>query len=120
MRFQSVWVRAPCSVSFFALAELQSPERTQWVTLGLSFVCKGELTEFFTKLTEFAQKLREFSLSLLKQYSRNSIPPVPIDEKRWGPQRHFFSSVQEAKTVTTKRMASMGKKWKGPMVELLC
>ena len=33
-----------------------------------------ELTEFFVALTEFAAELSEFSL--LKQHSRNSIPPV--------------------------------------------
>ena len=43
------------------------------ITLGLLFVCKSELTEFFEELTEFAAELSEFSLS--KQCSRNSIPP---------------------------------------------
>ena len=35
----------------------------------------AELTEFLAELTEFAAELSEFSLP--KQYSRNSIPPVP-------------------------------------------
>ena len=38
-------------------------------------MCKSELAEFLAELTEFAAKLSEFSLP--KQYSRNSIPPVP-------------------------------------------
>ena len=38
-------------------------------------MCQSELTEFDAELSEFAQKLSEFSLP--KQYSRNSIPPVP-------------------------------------------
>ena len=36
---------------------------------------KRELTEFLAELTEFAAELSEFSSP--KQYSRNSIPPVP-------------------------------------------
>ena len=51
--------------------------RTQWVPLGLLFVCQSELTEFFAELTEFAAKLSEAQWALSpKQYSRNSIPPV--------------------------------------------
>ena len=42
-------------------------------------VCKCELTEFLAELTEFAVELSEFSV--LKQYSRNSIPPVPHDSR---------------------------------------
>ena len=42
--------------------------------MSLLFVCQTELTEFFAELTEFAAELSEFSL--LKQYSRNSIPLV--------------------------------------------
>ena len=38
-------------------------------------MCKSELTEVLAELTEFAAELSEFSLP--KQYSRNSIPPVP-------------------------------------------
>ena len=38
-------------------------------------MCKRELTEFLAELTEFAAELSEFSSP--KQYSRNSIPPVP-------------------------------------------
>ena len=38
-------------------------------------MCKRGLTEFLAELTELAVELSEFSL--LKQYSRNSIPPVP-------------------------------------------
>ena len=38
-------------------------------------MCKRELTEFLAELTEFAAELSEFSPP--KQYSRNSIPPVP-------------------------------------------
>ena len=52
-----------------------SGERAQWVPFSLLFVCKRDLTEFLAGLTEFASELSEFSL--LKQYSRNSIPPVP-------------------------------------------
>ena len=57
------------------LGSLSSGEPTQWVPLSLLFVRQGELTEFFAELTEFAVKLSEFSSP--KQYSRNSIPPVP-------------------------------------------
>ena len=35
----------------------------------------GEYAEFLAELTELAAELSEFSLP--KQYSRNSIPPVP-------------------------------------------
>ena len=44
----------------------------------LAFVCQNELTEFFAELAEFAAEFSEFflSLSLLKQYSLNSIPPI--------------------------------------------
>ena len=47
-------------------------------------MCKRELTEFLAELTEFAAELSEFSSP--KQYSRNSIPPVPhqLREKRKG------------------------------------
>ena len=50
-------------------------ERTQWVPLGLYFVCKHELTKFVAELTEFAAELSEaqwvlFSETVLsKQYS---------------------------------------------------
>ena len=53
-----------------------SRERTQWVPLGLLFVCQSELTEFFfAELTKFDPKLSEaqwvlFSETVLsKQYS---------------------------------------------------
>ena len=36
----------------------------------------AELRVFFTELIEFGAELIEFSLSLPKQYSRNSILPV--------------------------------------------
>ena len=54
---------------------LSSGERTQWVHLGLLFVCQSELTEFLAELTEFAAELSEaqwvlFSETVLsKQYS---------------------------------------------------
>ena len=54
---------------------LSSGQRTQWVPLGLLFVCKHELTEFAAELTEFAAQLSEaqwvlFSETVLsKQYS---------------------------------------------------
>ena len=57
------------------LGSLSSGERTQWVPFSLLFVCKRELTEFLAELTEFAAELGEFSSP--KQYSRNSILPVP-------------------------------------------
>ena len=58
-------------------------------------MCKSELTEFLAELTEFAAELSEFSLP--KQYSRNSIPPVPVPlsvslEKRLQQLRFRFGS----------------------------
>ena len=38
-------------------------------------MCQSDLTEYVSELTEFPAELSEFSLP--KQYSRNSIPPVP-------------------------------------------
>ena len=43
-------------------------------THTILFVGQNELTELLAELTEFAAEFSEFSL--LKQYSRNSIPPV--------------------------------------------
>ena len=43
--------------------------------LGLTELQESELTEFLAELTEFAAELSKFALP--KQYSRNSIPPVP-------------------------------------------
>ena len=46
--------------------------------LSAYYLCakaNSELTEFLAELTEFAAELSEFSPP--KQYSRNSIPPVP-------------------------------------------
>ena len=54
-----------------------SGQRTQWVPLSLLFVCQSELTEFSPNSPSLPQnsvRLSEFSS--LKQYSRNSIPPV--------------------------------------------
>ena len=48
-------------------------------------MCHSELTEFLAELTEFAAELSE--LSLLKQYSRYSIPPVPINAFSKAPLR---------------------------------
>ena len=56
---------------------LSSGERSQWVPFNLLSVCQSELTEFLAELTELAAELSEFSLP--KQYSRNSIPPVPYE-----------------------------------------
>ena len=46
-------------------------------------MCKRELTEFLAELTEFAAELSEFSPP--KQYSRNSIPPVPQRDRVLSP-----------------------------------
>ena len=64
-------------LSEFFGGSLSFGERTQWVPLGLLFVCQSELAEFSQNspsLPRNSVRLSEFSS--LKQYSRNSIPPV--------------------------------------------
>ena len=55
----------------------ENVSRNSFVVLSarmVLFVCQSELTEFFAELTELALELSE--VSILKQYSRNSVPPV--------------------------------------------
>ena len=74
IRFRGVRFQTPNSVSFFRLTEF-APRNSVSSSQPIICVCKSELTEFLAELTEFAAELSEFSLP--KQYSRNSIPPVP-------------------------------------------
>ena len=59
-----------------ALTELWGENSVNF--FSLLFVCQSELTEFFAELSEFGVELSEFSL--LKQYSRNTIPPISYIE----------------------------------------
>ena len=61
----------------------------------MNCVCQSELTEFLAELIEFAAELSEFSLP--KQYSRNSIPPIPRN-----PERRFWGFQESSSKVTWK------------------
>ena len=87
------------------LGSLSSGDRTQWVPFGLLFVCKRELTEFLAELTEFAAELSEFSSP--KQYSRNSIPPVP----QW-PARKFHSRSKFSISIEISNYFDLWALWK--------
>ena len=72
IRFRGVRFQTPNLVTFSGLTEFRGANS---VSSFQPIVCKQELTEFLAELTEFVVELSEFSV--LKQYSRNSIPPAP-------------------------------------------
>ena len=73
--------QTPKSVSWFGLTEFR---RESSARSSQPIICVPKRTHrvFVAELTEFAAELSEFSP--LKQYSRNSIPPVSYDTKDWA------------------------------------
>ena len=68
-----------------------SRERAQWVSLSF-FLRQSKLAEFLVEVTKFAPDLSE--LSLPKQYSRNSSPPVSQYQKHFVEIRRRSDSVK--------------------------
>ena len=75
IRFRGARFQPPNSVSFSGLTEFRGSELSEFLS-AYYLVCQSELAEFsFRRTHRVTAGLSEFSLP--KQYSRNSIPPVP-------------------------------------------